>query len=110
VKRFALRVTRVSVAAASAGVLLFSCGEPRLAAEAVQPVAVLEVTCLNPTDTELSVPVRMTTQDGTAVDLWCGDRVEVSAGTCRVRRGDELTEVPCTRQDPGRRVAGVLVP
>jgi hypothetical protein len=109
VRRFALRAGRWIVAAISAAVLLFSCGGSQLAAQLASPITVLQVTCLDPGDTELAAPVRMTTQDGTAVELWCGDRVEVSDGACRVRRGDELTEVPCTRQDPGRRVAGVLV-
>lgn len=97
--RYALRAGKLSVALASAGLLLFSCGESQLAAQppAGTPVTVLEVGCLHPDDAALSAPVRMLTQDGTAVELWCGDRVEVSAGVCRVRRGDELAVVPCTR-------------
>lgn len=92
-KRIALRTAAV---AASAAVLALSCGGPRLAS--ASSVTVLEVGCLYPGEAELSAPVRMTAQDGTAVELWCGDRVELSGGTCRVRRGEELTAVPCVRR------------
>lgn len=109
-KRFALRLGRVLAALASAGVLLVgSCGESQLAAEpqqeplgpvgstALPATVVLEVTCLDPGAVELSNPMHAVTPDGTAVDAWCGDRLEVTAGRCAVRRGSEVTSVPCVR-------------
>ncbi len=102
-------IGRTLVVTASAGVLVVaSCGEPGLQAEVpAKPVTVLEVRCLDPGNAELAAPVRMVIQDGTAVELWCGDRFEVSGGTCRVRRGDDLTQVPCMTE-PRPSSAGAL--
>lgn len=110
-KRIAVRLGRLAAALGSAAVLLFSCGESRLAAQPDRPapVTVLEVRCLYPDDAALASPVRMVAQDGTRVELWCGDRVEVSGGACRVRIADELTVVPCAA-GPRPSGAGVLVP
>jgi hypothetical protein len=57
---------------------------------------VLLVTCLNPSTPDLSTPLHATTPDGTAVELWCGDRIEVSGGRCAIRLGDVVEEIPCT--------------
>lgn len=109
-KRFAVRTGKLAAAVSSAGVLLFSCGESQLAAQPTgpDPITVLEVRCLNPGDAELVRPVHMITQDGTVVSLRCGGRVEVSGGVCRVRRGDQVTAVPCAEEPRPVGLAGVL--
>jgi hypothetical protein len=45
---------------------------------------------------DLASVIRVTVNDRTDVDLWCGDRVMVAGNRCLVQRGANLTEVPCT--------------
>lgn len=116
-KRLALRAGRTLALLASAGVLL-AAGAARAEPAGRDPrppsTFVLEASCLYPDDRDLSAPALAVTPDGTEVELWCGSRVEVSRGHCRVRLGGEVTAVPCVTPQgaagaprrPGGRSAG----
>lgn len=77
-------------------VLLTSAFPAATASASFGRTAVVELRCLNPTDADLATPVRLVV-DATPVELWCGDRLLVTDGVCRVERGAELTVVPCVR-------------
>lgn len=106
-KRFAVRITRVFAVAASAGILI-TAGMSHPAEADHQPLGpagsaafpatvVVEVTCLHPDGVDLASPARVTVPAGAVVEVWCGDRVEMTAGRCAIRRGPQVTPVPCAR-------------
>lgn len=73
----------------------------------VEPsITVLERSCLHPDTAELASSWMAQGPGGVRVELWCGTRVEVSGGTCRIRLGAELTEVPCIDGSPRTVPAG----
>lgn len=88
-----LLVALLGVAVLAGGSAVQALGHPVLTSRS--PVTVLERSCLDPDDAELTSPWVAVGPDGTRVELWCGSRVEVSGGRCRARLGDELTAVPC---------------